>query len=69
MAVRWVWNDEPGEKHTVSSGPGCTDDDLFESDAMTTPAHFERTFEEKGTFPYHCDFHCEMGMVGTVVVE
>jgi plastocyanin len=67
--VRWVWDDDPSVQHTVSSGPGCKDDEKYESKPMTTPASYEHTFSDPGTFPYHCDFHCSMGMVATVVVE
>lgn len=62
--VVWVNNDS--FEHNVTSGPEDDPTDLFDADVAAGES-FSFTFEEPGTYPYHCDIH--PGMVGTVIVE
>ena len=59
-----TWTDRGFRPHTVTSDTG-----LFESGAMSA-GDFSFTFEEKGTYYYHCRFHgsARRGMWGVVVV-
>ena len=58
--VEWIFDDN-GLPHDV-----VDDDGLFESELLTEGA-FSYTFDEAGTYSYHCTPHPMM--VGTVVVE
>jgi plastocyanin len=68
QTVRWVW---VSGSHNVVSGSSCTADGNFTSGASSQGpgSQFDHTFEAKGTFPYYCDPHCGLGMVGKVIVE
>ncbi len=41
----------------------------FDSGTLNAPASFSQTFTTAGSFPYHCNFHVSLGMVGTVNVS
>src|SRR5688572_27978802 len=67
-SVVWTWTG-PDTNHSVTSDPGQAD--RFDSDPTGTPAHpagdtFVHTFNEVGTFRYHCRVHPTM--TGKVVV-
>jgi plastocyanin len=67
QTVRWTWG---GGTHNVVSGSDCnTEDGNFKSGAPQGGGTFDKKFEKAGTFPYHCQPHCAMGMKGEVVVE
>ena len=67
QTVRWTW---AGGTHNVVSGADCsTDDGNFKSGAPQAGGTFEKKFEAAGTFPYHCEVHCAMGMKGEVIVQ
>src|SRR5262249_42603846 len=67
QTVRWTW---AGGTHNVVSGPDCNKEDgNFKSGAPQGGGTFDKKFEKAGTFPYHCEPHCAMGMKGEVVVE
>jgi plastocyanin len=57
-----TWTNDDDFAHTSTS-----DDDLWDSDEITNGSTFEFTFEEPGTYPYHCAIH--NFMQGEVVVE
>lgn len=59
--VRWVNNDPVG--HTVTDDGGTFDSGIIDGNGGS----FEQTFEEPGTYPYHCSIHPIMK--GTVIVE
>lgn len=40
----------------------------FDSSTMSSPATFVRVFPAADSVGYHCNFHRNMGMVGTVIV-
>lgn len=63
--VQWNWS---AGFHTVTSGPPCSPDGLF--DAPLDPSHpnFSHLFDTPGTYPYFCRPHCLMGMTGTIIV-
>ena len=42
---------------------------VLDSGTMGTGAHYAHTFSTPGTFGYHCQFHVNMGMVGSVTVS
>ena len=63
--VTWMYNGNL--PHTVTS-----DDGLFESGTLSSGGSFSYTFDEAGTFPYHCRFHGGPGgsaMAGVITVE
>ena len=47
-----VWTNNDGLDHTVTSDTG-----IFDSGAIAPGQTFEWTFNESGTFDYHCSFH------------
>jgi LPXTG-motif cell wall-anchored protein len=57
-----VWTNNSGSPHTSTAGS-------WDSGTMNPGASFSHTFSSTGSFPYHCDFHETLGMVGTVVVQ
>jgi plastocyanin len=61
-AVTWTNTDSIAHTST-STDPGAT----FDSGSIPAGGKFSFTFQNKGTFAYHCTFHA--GMVGTVVVQ
>jgi plastocyanin len=67
QTVRWVW---VAGRHNVISGASCAPDGKFSSGSTEdVPTTFEHKFTEAGAFPYFCDPHCSIGMVGKVTVE
>ncbi len=56
-----TWTNEGNDSHTVSA-----DDGSFDSARLDPGESFSVTFEDVGTFGYHCAFHD--GMAGTIVV-
>lgn len=59
------WNGGGLRPHTVTS-----DDDLFDSGRIRAGDDFDFTFDEKGTYFYHCTLHGDpqRGMWGVVIV-
>ena len=57
-----TWTNNDSAPHTVTS-----DDGAFDSGRLDEGDTFEFTFEEAGTFAYHCDFH--PNMTATITVE
>jgi len=63
VGTRVVWtNQQPQVPHTVTSDTAG----LFDSGTIQTGATFAFTFNQVGTFAYHCNIHPNMH--GTVVV-
>jgi plastocyanin len=56
-----TWTNEDWAPHTATAEDGS-----FDSGRLDQGDSFEQTFDEPGTFAYHCSFH--PGMVGSVVV-
>jgi plastocyanin len=59
--VRWVNKD--AVPHTVTSDQG-----VFDSGNMNTNDVFEFTFNNAGTYNYHCNYHLPY-MVGKIIVQ
>lgn len=59
--TRITWTNYDSSSHIVSS-----DTNLFSSEIMQQNETYSRTFNELGTFPYHCNLHAEM--TGTIEV-
>jgi plastocyanin len=57
-----TWTNNDSITHTVTSNTG-----LFESGNMAKGATFSHTFNQKGTFDYHCTIH--PSMTGKIIVE
>jgi len=73
-SVKWVVT---GNKpHEVASGPVIETEDgregvpdgLWKTGKMASGS-FTYTFNSTGTFPYYCDSHVDVGMIGTITVE
>lgn len=56
-----VWKQRDDAPHTVTA-----DDESFDSGTMQDRDEFTLTFDEPGTYPYHC--HVHPSMTGTVTV-
>jgi plastocyanin len=62
--------------HEVASGTVIETEDgregvpdgLWESGKMAAGS-FTYTFNSTGTFPYYCDSHVDVGMIGTITVQ
>jgi plastocyanin len=57
-----IWTNRDDIPHTVVS-----DDGVFKSKARDTDEKFSYTFDQAGTYPYHCSIHPKM--TGHVVVH
>lgn len=73
--VRWTW---ATSGHSVTGGMPCMASNVFCSplnadcpSGETSPQGFiyTRTFNQAGSFPYFCAFHCGFKMTGTVNVN
>ena len=62
--VQVVWTNNGTVPHTSTGDTG-----LWDSDALAPGETFRRTFDAPGTYPYHCNFHRDGGMVGVMVVQ
>jgi plastocyanin len=60
-----VWTHFGSNPHTVTA-----DDGSFDSGTLSHGSTFEFTFNQPGTYPYHCVFHGGpgFGMAGTIIV-
>jgi plastocyanin len=56
------WKNDDGTTHTVTA-----DDGSFDSGNLASDKTFSQTFDQAGTFKYHCALHASM--IGTVVVS
>lgn len=54
--ISW-FNDDPGQPHTVTSGIPEDPSNIFNSGVMPYGSFFQYTFDEPGTFDYHCIIH------------
>ncbi len=74
-SVKWVLiaKDHEVASGTVIEGPDGREgvpDGLWNSDTLRTAKEsFTYTFNSTGTFPYYCDSHVDLGMIGTITVE
>jgi len=57
-----TWTNEDGVTHTVTADNG-----EFDSGELAQGDTFSFTFEQAGTYPYHCTIH--PNMTATVIVE
>lgn len=62
--VQVVWTNNGTVPHTSTGDTG-----LWDSDALAPGETFRRTFDAPGTYPYHCNFHRDGGMVGVIVAQ
>ncbi len=60
--MTWVNNDTV--PHTATSDTG-----VWDSGTLNPGQSFSFTFNDAGTFPYHCAIHGAASMSGTIVVE
>ncbi|MSQ91081.1 MAG: hypothetical protein EXS01_06800 [Phycisphaerales bacterium] len=66
--VRWVWH---GGGHTVTSGPDCEPNGLFDGDLSGGTPSFDWVVPASAageTIPYFCVPHCAFFMVGSIQV-
>lgn len=67
------WTNPTGTLHTTTSGPGCTHNTtgvVWDSGTLSRGDTFSFTFDQPGTYPYFCIFHCiSFGMMGTITVN
>lgn len=61
-----TWTNEDIVNHTVTSGPAGDPDGVFDEPLASGGDDVTVTFDEPGTFAYHCDLH--RNMVGSVTV-
>ena len=74
-SVKWVLIEKDHEvaSGTVIEGPDGREgvpDGLWKSETLrTTDESFTYTFNSTGTFPYYCESHVDVGMIGSITVE
>ena len=64
--IAW-FNDDPGQPHTVTSGTLEDPSNIFNSGVLPYTSFFQHTFDQAGTFDYHCTIH--PWRTGTVTVS
>jgi plastocyanin len=67
------WTNKGGEPHTVTSNPGTerckpSSPESFQSPQLDQNDTIDRTFNNPGTFAYHCEIHGCM-MKGSIIVN
>ena len=63
-----VWTNNDNNIHTVTSGlPGQGASGIFDSGILSRGATFEFTFNNTGSYPYHCSLHPFMR--GSIIVR
>lgn len=73
-SVKWVVSGIKAHEvasGTVIEGPDGKEgvpDGLWKTDKMASGS-FTYTFNFTGTFPYYCEAHLDLGMIGTITVE
>lgn len=65
--VKWNW--ENGTHSTSSGSPPGTKNNIWDSGDNSSPFSYSITFTNAGSFPYFCDIHYPIGMVGSVTVS
>jgi plastocyanin len=58
-----TWTNNSGTTHTSTSNSG-----VWDSGDIVTGSSFSQVFTTTGTFPYHCKYHVNLGMTGTIIV-
>lgn len=58
-----TWINQDSVPHTVTSDTG-----VFDSGTMAPGASFTFTFQQVGTYPYHCTIHGAQSMSGVILV-
>lgn len=58
-----VWVNHSKQTHTTTSNTF-----LWHSGDVLPGQSFSRTFDQPGTYPYHCVYHESLGQVGTITV-
>ena len=66
------WTNNGGSPHTVTNNPGtigCSPPsaEVFASATLSSGGTFSHTFNQSGTFAYHCEVH-GCSMAGTITV-
>jgi plastocyanin len=61
-----VWENQDGYRHSVVSGTSDAPTDMF-NETVDPGKTFSYTFDEVGTYDYHCELTPDMS--GTVIVE
>jgi LPXTG-motif cell wall-anchored protein len=56
-----TWSNNGQSAHTVTGS-------AFNSGNLNPGQSFSHTFTAPGTYAYHCQYHVQLGMVGTVIV-
>lgn len=64
--VQWNW---VNGFHTVTSGSGCSQNGSFNFDIDPGNPTASHQFNSAGLVNYFCDFHCFVGMTGTITVN
>jgi plastocyanin len=62
VGAKVTWTNNDSATHTITSDTG-----LFESPEMVVGTWFHFTFDQAGSFAYHCKLH--PNMKGTVIVQ
>ena len=57
------WSNNGKSPHTVTADGGS-----FDSGNLNPGQGYAHTFSTPGTYAYHCQYHQQLGMVGTVIV-
>jgi len=65
------WTNVSNLEHTVTRGENCVWDGDFDSGPILPGADWGYAFDktDAGTHGYFCQFHCGMGMTGTLTVD
>jgi plastocyanin len=74
-----VWWNQSVLPHTTTLDPGAFDSDIplalpdganpWNSDVVLSGQFWSTTFDTPGDYLYACQYHAELGMVGTIRVE
>jgi plastocyanin len=64
------WRNTAVNGHTSTSGAAtCVADGVWNSGTLTSGQTWGRVFHDAGTFDYFCSIHCDLGMIGSIIVQ
>lgn len=63
-----LWINNGTISHTSTSGTGCNPNGLWNSGLVSPGDSFSFAFDSAADYPYFCIPHCNLGMIGLIIV-
>ncbi len=63
-----IWVNNGSVAHTATSGTSCNPDGFWDSGLINPGNSFSFAFDSVAEYPYFCIPHCNLGMIGLIIV-